>query len=72
LVQGFDFFATDDMADGLHPVLAARAPERIAAPCLEDEVAPEWMRVAGGLLEWNGDEEGFRLMVVDLKKTMMA
>ena len=37
----FDFLATEDLADGLHGALAAGALEWVAAPNLEDEVAPE-------------------------------
>ena len=53
----FDFLATEDLADGLHGALAAGALEWVAAPNLEDEVAPEGAHVAGGLFGWGGDEE---------------
>ena len=49
--------AADDFADGFHGALAAGALERVAAPNLEDEVAPEGAHVAGGLSRWCGDEE---------------
>ncbi len=53
----FDFLATEDFADWLHGALAAGALERVAAPNLEDEVAPEGAHVAGGLSGWGGNEE---------------
>jgi hypothetical protein len=45
--------------DGFHDTLAARAFERIAAPCLQDEVTPEGAHLAGGLFGRRGDEEDF-------------
>ena len=63
--EELDFLAADDFADGFHGALAAGALERVAAPNLEDEVAPEGAHVAGGLFRWCGDEEDFRLMIVD-------
>jgi hypothetical protein len=53
----FDFLATEDLADGLHGALAAGALERVAAPNLEDEVAPEGAHVAGSTFGRRGDEE---------------
>jgi hypothetical protein len=53
----FDFLATEDLADGLHGALAAGALERVAAPNLEDEVAPEGAHVAGLAFWRRGDEE---------------
>jgi hypothetical protein len=53
----FDFLATEDLADGLHGALAARTLEGVAAPNLEDEVAPEGAHVAGSSFGWGGDEE---------------
>jgi hypothetical protein len=53
----FDFLATEDLADGLHGALAAGALERVAAPNLEDEVAPEGAHVAGSAFGRRGDEE---------------
>ena len=61
----FNFLAADDFADGFHGALAAGALERVAAPNLEDEVAPEGAHVAGGLFRWCGDEKDLRLMIVD-------
>ena len=55
--EELDFLAADDFADGFHGALAAGALERVAAPNLEDEVAPEGAHVAGGLFRWCGDEE---------------
>jgi hypothetical protein len=55
--EEFNFLAADDFADRFHGALAARAFERIAAPCFEDEVAPEGAHVAGGLFRRCGDEE---------------
>jgi hypothetical protein len=46
----FVFLAADDLANRFHRALAAGALERIAAPNLEDEVAPEGTHVTGGLL----------------------
>jgi hypothetical protein len=54
----FDFLAADDLANRFHRALAAGALERVAAPNLEDEVAPEGAHVAGGLFRRGGDEEG--------------
>ena len=51
----FDFLATENLADGLHGALAAGALERVAAPNLEDEVAPEGAHVAGGLFGWRDE-----------------
>ena len=53
----FDFLATEDFAEWPHGALAAEALERVAAPNLEDEVAPEGAHVAGGLSGWGGNEE---------------
>ncbi|MFT7173345.1 MAG: hypothetical protein ACI9NQ_001565 [Paracoccaceae bacterium] len=53
----FDFLATEDLADGLHGALAAGALERVAAPNLKDEVAPEGAHVAGSAFGRGGDEE---------------
>ena len=61
----YDFLAADDFADRFHGALAARAFERIAAPCFQDEVAPEGAHAAGGLFRRCGDEEDFRLMIID-------
>jgi len=55
--EEFDFLATDDLADGLHDALAAGALERVAAPNLEDEVAPEGAHIAGSAFGRRGDEE---------------
>lgn len=63
--EEFNFLAADDFADGFHGALAAGALERVAAPNLEDEVAPEGAHVAGGLFRWCGDEKDLRLMIVD-------
>ena len=63
--EELDFLAADDFADGFHGALAAGALERIAAPCLQDEVAPEGAHVAGGLLRRCGDEKDFRLRIGD-------
>ena len=53
----FDFLATEGLADGLHGALAAGALERVAAPNLEDEVAPEGAHVAGSTFGRRGNEE---------------
>ena len=53
----FDFLATENLADGLHGALAAGALERVAAPNLEDEVAPEGAHVAGSTFGRRGNEE---------------
>jgi hypothetical protein len=53
----FDFLAPDDGADPLHGALAARTLERVAAPDLEDEVAPEGAHVPGSTSGRGGDEE---------------
>jgi hypothetical protein len=53
----FDFLAADDFADQFHDTLAARAFERVAAPCLQDEVTPEGAQLAGGLFRRCRDEE---------------
>jgi hypothetical protein len=55
--EEFDFLATEDLAYGLHGALAAGALEWIAAPNLEDEVAPEGAHVAGSTFGRRGDEE---------------
>ena len=55
--EEFDFLAADDFAHRFHGALAARTFEWIAAPDLEDEVAPEGAHVTGGLLGRGGDEE---------------
>ena len=55
--EEFDFLATEDLAYGLHGALAAGALEWIAAPNLEDEVAPEGAHVAGPAFGRRGDEE---------------
>ncbi len=63
--EEFNFLAADDFADGFHDALAAGALERVAAPNLEDEVAPEGAHVAGGLFRRRGDEKDFRLWIGD-------
>lgn len=59
----FDFLAADDLAHGLHSALAARAFERIAAPNVKNQVAPERAHFAGGLFVRWRDEEEFRLRI---------
>ena len=63
--EELDFLAADDFADRFHDALAAGALERVAAPCLQDEVAPEGAHVAGGLFRRRGDEKDFRLWIGD-------
>ena len=65
--EEFDFLAVDDLADRFHGTLAAGAFERVAAPDSEDQVAPKWAHIAGGLLRRCGDEEDLRLMIVDFR-----
>jgi len=60
IIEGY-FLAADDLADGLHGALATGALERVAAPDLQDEFAPEGAHVAGGLFGRGRDEEGFRI-----------
>lgn len=55
--EEFDFLAAGNLANRFHDALAAGAFEWIAAPDLEDEVAPEGARVAGGLFRRCGDEK---------------
>ena len=55
--EELDFLAPDDGADPFHGPLAARTLERVAAPDLEDEVAPEGAHVAGPAFGRGGDEE---------------
>ena len=55
--EELDFLAADDGADRLHGAFAAGALQRVAAPDLQDEVAPERAHVAGGLLGRRWDEE---------------
>ena len=55
--EKFDFLMSDEGADGAHGALAAGALERIAAPHLEDEVAPEGPHVAGPAFGRCGDKQ---------------
>ena len=55
--EEFDLLAVDDLTDRFHGALAAGTLERVAAPCLQDEVAPEGAHFAGGLFRRRGDEE---------------
>ena len=55
--EELDFLVADEGADGFHGALAAGALEGIAAPHLEDEVAPERAHVAGPAFGRGGDEE---------------
>jgi hypothetical protein len=55
--EEFDFLAADHSAGDLHRPIAARAEERVAAPHLEDEVAPEGAHVAGSAFGRRWDEE---------------
>jgi hypothetical protein len=55
--EELNFLAADDFADGFHGALAAGTFERIAAPCLQDEVTPEGAHVAGELFRRCGDEK---------------
>ena len=57
LKEELDFLMSDEGADGAHGALAAGALERIAAPHLEDEVAPEGPHVAGPAFGWCGNKE---------------
>lgn len=53
----FNFLTADCFADEFHGAHAAGALERIAAPCLQDELTAEGAHVADGLLRRRGDEE---------------
>ena len=55
--EEFDFLAADDLADGFHGALAARALQRVATPDFQDEIAPEGAHVAGPAFGRGGDEE---------------
>jgi hypothetical protein len=50
-----------------HGCFAARALERVGSPDFEDEVAPEGTHGAGALFRGCGDEEDFRLLIVDFR-----
>jgi hypothetical protein len=63
--EELNFLASDDFADGSHGALAAPALERVAAPCFQNQVAPEGENVAGGLLGWWRDEEDFGWRIED-------
>ena len=55
--EEFDFLTPEDGADGFHGALAAGALEGVAAPHLEDEIAPEWPHIAGPALGRGGNEK---------------
>lgn len=57
--EEFDLLAADDLADGFHGALAARALERVAAPNFQDEVTSQRAHVSGGLFGRCWDEEDF-------------
>jgi hypothetical protein len=54
--EELNFLVADDLAHRFHGALAAGALEGIAAPHLEDEVAPEGAHVAGPAFGRGGDE----------------
>lgn len=65
--EKLDFLAADDLAHGLHRPFAAGALERVAAPDLQDEVAPERAHFAGGLFVRWRNEEDLEWEIVDFR-----
>ena len=63
----FDLFGALYCTYEFHGSFAARALERIGTPYFEDEVAPQGAHGAGALLWRGGDEEDFRLGILDFR-----
>jgi hypothetical protein len=69
--EEFDLLGAFDGTCEFHGSFAARAQERIGTPDFEDEVAPQGTHGAGGLFWWGGDEEDFRLGILDFRLTIV-
>jgi hypothetical protein len=65
--EKFDLLGALDGAGEFHGSFAVRALERVGSPDSENHVAPEWAHGAGGLFWRGGDEEDFRLGILDFR-----
>ncbi len=63
--EKFDLLGALHGPGEFHGSFATRAFEWVATPNLENQVAPQWPHVTGGLFGRGGNEEDFRLMIVD-------
>ena len=63
--EKFDLLGALDGTDEFHGSFAARALEWVCSPDFEDEIAPQGTHGAGALFRRGGDEENFRLRIVD-------
>ncbi len=65
--EEFDLLGAFHGTGEFHRCFAARALERVGSPYFEDEVTPEGAHGTGALFWRGGDEEDFRLGILDFR-----